>query len=150
MHDAAHTGRGSSLVEHPIAPRTTGSPIHIAWRDAPSHTALSLTAGLRASPRSSARRTPGTTSKCPRRPSARHRKSGSENKPRRPVSRVCVCRDVTDENVALTFGFFEGTLEELRGIQQGSEGGPQSGQLSSHIEDVLLDGSSEVLVEITP
>jgi len=53
--------------------------------------------------------------------------------------------------VALTFGFFAGTLDEFREIQQGRfEGGPQSGPLSSHIEEVLLDGSYEVLEEITP
>jgi hypothetical protein len=41
-------------------------------------------------------------------------KAGIEDVPEDIVkrwSRVYVCRDVTDENVALTFGFFEGTLE---------------------------------------
>jgi len=67
-------------------------------------------------------------------------------------NRVYVCRDVTDEDVALTFGFFDGTLEELREIQGGStEGrGPQGGALDEHVQDVLLDGSYEVLQEITP
>jgi hypothetical protein len=80
-------------------------------------------------------------------------KAGVEDVPDEIVkrwSRVYVCRDVTDEDVALTFGFFEGTLEELRRIQEGFEGGPQSGQLSPYIEAVLLDGSYEVLEEITP
>ena len=67
-------------------------------------------------------------------------------------SRVYVCRDVTDENVALTFGFFEGTLEELRDIQSQLEGGPrnETGPIAPHIESILLDGSYEVLEEITP
>ena len=63
-----------------------------------------------------------------------------------------VCRDVSDENVALTFGFFEGTLEELREIQRQGEGGPRSetGPMAPHIEEVLLDSSYEVLEELTP
>jgi hypothetical protein len=65
-------------------------------------------------------------------------------------SRVYICRDVTDENVALTFGFFQGTLEELRELRRDSGGGPQSGALDAHIAEVLLDGSYEVPEEITP
>jgi hypothetical protein len=67
-------------------------------------------------------------------------------------SRVYVCRDVTDENVALTFGLCDGTLEELREIQAQGEGGPRSetGPMAPHIEEVLLDGSYEILEEITP
>jgi hypothetical protein len=56
-------------------------------------------------------------------------KAGIEDGPQEIVkrwSRVYVCRDVTDENVALKFGFFEGTLEELREIQRQGEGGPRS------------------------
>ena len=47
---------------------------------------------------------------------------------------------------------FDGTLEELREIQRQGEGGPRSetGPMSPHIEEVLLDGSYEVLEEITP
>jgi hypothetical protein len=82
-------------------------------------------------------------------------KAGVESVPQEIVkrwSRVYVCRDVTDENVALTFGFFEGTLEELREIQRQGEGGPRSdaGPMAPHIEEVLLDGSYAVLEEITP
>ena len=67
-------------------------------------------------------------------------------------SRVYVCRDVSNDNVALTFGFFEGTVEELREIQGQSEAGPRSdtGPMAPYIEQVLLDGSYEVLDEITP
>lgn len=82
-------------------------------------------------------------------------KSGVEDVPEEIAkrwSRVYVCRDVTDENVALTFGFFEGTLEELRDIQSQLEGGPrnETGPIAPHIESILLDGSYEVLEEITP
>jgi hypothetical protein len=82
-------------------------------------------------------------------------KAGVEDVPQEIVKRwsgVYVCRDVSDENVALTFGFFEGTLEELREIQRQAKGGPRSetGPMAPHIEEVLLDGSYEVLDEITP
>lgn len=80
--------------------------------------------------------------------------AGLENVPEEILkrwSRVYVCRDVTDEDVALTFGLFEGTLEELREIQGSTEGrGPQSDELAAQVEEVLLDGSYEVLDEITP
>ena len=82
-------------------------------------------------------------------------KAGIEDVPPEIVkrwSRVYVCRDVTDENVALTFGFFDGTLEELREIQGQDEGGRRSetSPMAPYIEEVLLDGSYEVLEEITP
>ena len=81
-------------------------------------------------------------------------KAGVEDVPEEIIkrwSRVYVCRDVTDEDVALTFGFFDGTLDELREIQQaGSERGPQSSEVASHVEEILLDGSYEVREELTP
>jgi hypothetical protein len=64
--------------------------------------------------------------------------------------RVYVCRDVNDENVLLTFGFFDGTLEELREIQTRTDRDGFVKRLSQHVEDVLLDGSYEVIDEITP
>lgn len=56
-------------------------------------------------------------------------KAGIEDVPPEIVkrwSRVYVCRDVTDDNVALTFGFFEGTLEQLREIQRAPKEGPRA------------------------
>jgi len=60
---------------------------------------------------------------------------------------VYVCRDVTDENVVLSFGFFDGTLDELREIQ--SEGGGPPEAVAQFVDEVLLDGSYEVVEEIT-
>lgn len=67
-------------------------------------------------------------------------------------TRVYACRDVADENVILTFGFFDGTLDELRQIQaRYREEASAAGafQTSPLIDSVLLDGSFEVLKEIT-
>jgi hypothetical protein len=66
--------------------------------------------------------------------------------------KVYVCRDVTDENVVLSFGFFDGTLEELREIQSGaaSSRDAELGSIAPFVEEVLLDGSYEVAEEITP
>ena len=64
-------------------------------------------------------------------------------------TRVYACRDVTDENVILTFGFFDGTLDELRAIQARHRDA-QLDRISPHVEDMLLDGSYEVVEEITP
>jgi hypothetical protein len=37
-------------------------------------------------------------------------------------SQVYVCRDVSDGNVILSFGLFDGTLDELREIQSSAGG----------------------------
>jgi hypothetical protein len=65
-------------------------------------------------------------------------------------SRVFVCRDVRDPNVLLTFGLFDGTLEELREIQGRSEREAQLDAIAPTVDEVLLDGSYEVIREITP
>jgi hypothetical protein len=64
--------------------------------------------------------------------------------------RVYVCRDVTDENVLLTFGFFDGRLDELREIQGRTNREAFVERLAPHVDNVLLDGSYEVINEITP
>lgn len=64
--------------------------------------------------------------------------------------KVYVCRDVADEDVVLTFGLFDGTLEELREIQATAPPPASSEAATKLIADVLLDGSYEVLQEITP
>jgi hypothetical protein len=61
---------------------------------------------------------------------------------------VYVTRDVTDPEVALTFGFFDGTLEELREIQGANPRPPDA--VAGLVDEVPLDGSYEVVAEITP
>jgi hypothetical protein len=64
--------------------------------------------------------------------------------------KVYVCRDVTDPNVVLTFGLFDGTLEELRDLQAKADREAMLARLGPHVDAVLLDGSYEVLEEIEP
>ena len=63
---------------------------------------------------------------------------------------VYVCRDVSDGNVILSFGLFDGTLDELGEIQN-SAGGEQARTepMAGFVEAVLLDGSYEVIEQIT-
>ena len=63
---------------------------------------------------------------------------------------VYVCRDVGDENVALTFGLFDGTLEELRAIQTRYRDEAPASRVAQYVDEVLLDGAYEVLEEVTP
>jgi hypothetical protein len=65
-------------------------------------------------------------------------------------SRVFVCRDVRDPDVVLTFGLFEGDLEELRGLQGQPEREAQLDAIAPSVDEVLLDGAYEVLREIAP
>ncbi len=59
-------------------------------------------------------------------------------------------RDVNDENVVISFGMFDGTLDELRAIQAQDAGGPPADRVGEHVEAVLLDGSYEVVEALTP
>jgi hypothetical protein len=64
--------------------------------------------------------------------------------------RVYHVRDVNDPDVVISFGFFDGTLDELRAIQ-GEPGGEQpADRVAPHVREVLLDGSYEVVEELDP
>jgi hypothetical protein len=63
---------------------------------------------------------------------------------------VYVCRDVTDDHVLLTFGLFNGTVDELREIQAQAGDEAPAAAVGDLVEGVLLDGSYEVLAELTP
>ena len=69
---------------------------------------------------------------------------------RKRWTRVYVCRDVSDENIILSFGFFDGTLYELREVQSEYDREAQIERLAPYIDEELLDGSFEVIEEITP
>jgi hypothetical protein len=58
---------------------------------------------------------------------------------------VYACRDVKDPNVILTFGLFDGSLEEFRQLQNADERTDQLERIDPLIEDVLIDGSFEVV-----
>ena len=51
---------------------------------------------------------------------------------------------------ALTFGLFDGTLEELRAIQTRYRDEAPASRVAQYVDEVLLDGAYEVLEEVTP
>jgi hypothetical protein len=73
----------------------------------------------------------------------------SEGPPRGWV-RFDMIRDLSDENRVVTFGFFDGTLEELERSQ--SEGGYQDRRavVDDLFDDVPVNGVFEVVRELTP
>lgn len=54
-------------------------------------------------------------------------------------------RNVNDEDEVITFGFFEGTLEELRAGQQGGEYDQRRSTADEFVESVGADGIYEVV-----
>jgi hypothetical protein len=60
------------------------------------------------------------------------------------------CRDVTDPDVVISFGLFDGTTDELREAQARLSRDSQVDRVSPHVQQVLLDGSYEVIEELTP
>ncbi len=50
-------------------------------------------------------------------------------------------------DVVISFGLFDGSLEELRAAQARMGRESQVGRMDAHVEEVLLDGSYE---ELTP
>ncbi len=65
--------------------------------------------------------------------------------------KIYICRDVADPDVVLSFGLFDGTVEELREIQSSMGGEDERvSEFDQYVAEVLLDGSYEVVDEITP
>jgi hypothetical protein len=62
---------------------------------------------------------------------------------------VYVCQDVADPDVALTFGFFHGTLDDLRELQGRIPPPAAHEEAQALIADTLFDGSFEVTEELT-
>ena len=58
---------------------------------------------------------------------------------------VYLTRDVNDENVVLAFGIFNGSLEELRTVQQEYAYDERRGDVDGFVEEILLDGAYEVI-----
>jgi hypothetical protein len=63
---------------------------------------------------------------------------------------VYICRDVADDDTILSFGFFDGSLEELREIQPKSGRDQAVSSTEEMISSILLDGAFEVIAEIQP
>jgi hypothetical protein len=60
------------------------------------------------------------------------------------------CRDVSDPDVVISFGLFDGSLEQLRAAQASLGRSSQVDRVEPHVERVLLDGSFEVVEELSP
>ena len=62
---------------------------------------------------------------------------------------VYITRDVQDEDVVISFGLFDGTVEELRLIQSSSGGeATRTSGIAGLVDEVILDGSYEVVEHI--
>jgi hypothetical protein len=68
----------------------------------------------------------------------------------RQWTRIYHCRDVSDPDVVISFGLFDGSLEELREAQARLGRASQVDRVEPHVEQVLLDGSFEVIEELVP
>jgi len=68
----------------------------------------------------------------------------------RQWTRIYHCRDVSDPDVVISFGLFEGTLDELRQAQTRLGRESQVDRVDPHVEQVLLDGAYEVVETLAP
>jgi len=59
-------------------------------------------------------------------------------------------RDVDDPDVVISFGLFDGTLEELREAQAALGRRSQLERVQPKVREVLLDGSFEIVEELRP
>jgi len=58
-------------------------------------------------------------------------------------------RNLNDENEVVSFGLYDGTVEDYRGMSRPAEEG-RIDRLSQFVEQVLVDGVYEVVEEVTP
>lgn len=58
-------------------------------------------------------------------------------------------RDLTDPDIVVSLGLFDGTADELRAVQAGISSDSVD-LIAPHVAAVLLDGSYEVLAELAP
>jgi hypothetical protein len=68
----------------------------------------------------------------------------------RQWTRIYHCRDVSDPDVVLSFGLFDGSLDELREAQARLGRESQVGRVEPSIQAVLLDGAFEVIEQLSP
>ncbi|HTT31332.1 MAG TPA: hypothetical protein VMG37_23155 [Solirubrobacteraceae bacterium] len=76
--------------------------------------------------------------------------TGINSEALRQWRQVYHCRDVSDPDVVVSFGLFDGSLEELRAAQTELGRESQVDRVEQHVADVLLDGSFEVIEELAP
>ena len=64
-------------------------------------------------------------------------------------SHIYHARDLSDPDIIVSFGLFDGTANELRAIQARNSS-DNADLLAPHVAANLLDGSYQVLAELTP
>jgi hypothetical protein len=64
-------------------------------------------------------------------------------------SHIYHARDLSDPDIVVSFGLFDGTADELRAIQARISSS-DTDLITPHVATTLLDGSYEVLAELTP
>jgi len=64
--------------------------------------------------------------------------------------RIYHVRDIDDPDVVISFGLFDGSERELREMQSQMGRSEQVSRIQPLVQEVLLDGSYEVVEEITP
>jgi hypothetical protein len=65
-------------------------------------------------------------------------------------TRIFHYRDLDDPEVVISFGLFDGTAEQLRAAQGRLRRADQVDRIDPHVQEVLLDGSFEVVEELRP
>jgi hypothetical protein len=65
-------------------------------------------------------------------------------------TRIYHARDVTNPDVVISFGLFDGTLDQLRLAQERLGRAAQVNRVAPHVKELLLDGSYEVVEELAP
>jgi hypothetical protein len=68
----------------------------------------------------------------------------------RQWTRIYHCRDVSDPDVVLSFGLFDGSLDELREAQARLGRESQVDRVEPSVQAVLLDGAFEVIEQLSP
>ncbi len=63
--------------------------------------------------------------------------------------RFHMLRGLSDENEVVTFGFFDGSLEELE-ASQGDDYRSRLDAIAPYVESVVANGVYDVVVEVTP
>ncbi len=65
-------------------------------------------------------------------------------------TRIYHVRDVADPDVVISFGLFDGSLEQLREAQARLGRASQVDRIEPYVQEVLLDGSYEVVEDLAP
>lgn len=63
--------------------------------------------------------------------------------------RFNMIRDLADENRVVTFGFFDGTIEELESSQVDHDYEARRAAAGEYVEDVLVNGVFEVVSDLS-